>query len=102
MENPFVLAVALLESRKVTNRFLAGARGNEPDSPIGVEKPIDWRLLVDDSVQREGTERSACNPAAQKSNTLSLQHPVPQKPRTRTTTSTRTRCPEHLTRGSCA
>jgi hypothetical protein len=62
MENPFLLAVALWESREVTIRLLAGARENEPDSPVGGEKPIDWRLLAYDRVRTEVAEGNGFDP----------------------------------------
>jgi hypothetical protein len=62
MENPFLLAVALLESRKITTWLLAGAKKNEPDSRIKGEKPIDWRLLVDHTVRPEVAQQSAFSP----------------------------------------
>jgi len=74
MENPFVLAVALLESREVTIRFLAGARENEPDSPVAREKPIDWRLLVDATVPAEIAQRSDSNAAAEGCNSEQAQY----------------------------
>ncbi|MBV8097969.1 MAG: hypothetical protein JOZ31_02315 [Verrucomicrobia bacterium] len=104
MENPFLLAVALWESRKITTRLLGGAKKNEPDFRLEREKPIDWLLLVDDTVQTGATEGNTSNPAArssdqeQDSSTPSLQDSVRQNPRT----STRTKCRGHLTRGSCA
>jgi hypothetical protein len=60
MENPFLLAVALLESRGITTRFLSRTQDNEPDPRVGEEKPIDWRLLVDSAVETEG---EAVNPS---------------------------------------
>lgn len=102
MENPFLLAIALWESREVTIRFLAGARENEPDSQVREEKPIDWRLLVDSTAQTEGAEGKVCNPTVagcssdreQDCSAPLLQHSIRQNPRTR--------CLEHVSRGSCA
>src|SRR5690348_8628841 len=110
MENPFLLAVALFESRKITTRLLAGAKKNEPDSRLVREKPIDWRLLVKAAVQPEVAEGSASNPALvahssdqeQDSRVPSLQQAVRKNPRTRRTTSMRTNCSTHGTRTSCA
>jgi hypothetical protein len=70
MENPFVLAVALLESRGITTRFLSRTQNNEPDSRVGEEKPIDWRLLVDSAAETEVAGGKAANPsvAARSSN----------------------------------
>jgi hypothetical protein len=53
MENPFLLAVALLESREIATRFLRRTMDRKADSPMGVEEPINWQLLVDDNVQPE-------------------------------------------------
>lgn len=61
MENPFLLAVALLESREITDRFLARTKGDRPDSRSGGEGPIDWRLLVDVTVRPEVTAANASN-----------------------------------------
>ena len=49
MENPFLLAVALLESRAIAKPVLSSARDHKADSQMGVEKPINWRLLFDGS-----------------------------------------------------
>jgi hypothetical protein len=49
MENPFLLAVALLESRAIAKPLLSNARDHKADSQLGVEKPINWRLLLDGS-----------------------------------------------------
>src|SRR5260370_17744186 len=51
MENPFLLAVALLESRAIAKPLLSSARDHKADSQMGVEKPINWRLLFDRSAQ---------------------------------------------------
>ena len=51
MENPFLLAVALLESRAITKPLLSSARDHKADSQMGVEKPINWRLLFDGSAR---------------------------------------------------
>jgi hypothetical protein len=51
MENPFLLAVALLESRAIAKPLLSSVRDHKADSQMGVEKPINWRLLFDGSAQ---------------------------------------------------
>ena len=109
MENPFLFAIALFESRKITTRLLASARENEPDFGVERDEPINWRLLVEDTARTEGSETNASNPKIaarssdkeQDSNPPSLRPSVPQNPRTRTT-NTRTKWLERLTRGSCA
>ena len=62
MENPFVLAVALLESRRITTRFLLRTKDSEPDTCVEEERPIDWRLLVYDTTQPKVAEGNALNP----------------------------------------
>jgi hypothetical protein len=56
MENPFLLAVALLESRAIAKPLLSSARDHKADSQTGVEKPIDWRLLFAGSAQAAGRQ----------------------------------------------
>jgi len=61
MENPFLLAVALLESRGIAKPWLSNARDHKADSQMGVEKPINWRLLLDVSAQAAGRQdRLSC------------------------------------------
>ena len=110
MENPFLLAVALWESREVTIRIFAGARENEPDSPVGGEKPIDWRLLAYDRVQTEVDEGNGFNPPPLLSPESEDSLPdVASRPVRRSFLEPerqdevgRTNCPTHATRGSCA
>jgi hypothetical protein len=56
MENPFLFAIALFESRKITARLLASARENEPDFGVERDEPIDWRLL-DEACDATGKSR---------------------------------------------
>ena len=61
MENPFLLAVALLESRAIAKPLLSSARDHKADSQMEVEKPINWRLLFDSSAQAAGRQdRLSC------------------------------------------
>jgi hypothetical protein len=61
MENPFLLAVALLESRAIAKPWLLSARDHKADSQMGVEKPINWRLLLNGSAQPAGRQdRLSC------------------------------------------
>jgi hypothetical protein len=93
MENPFLLAIALWESREVTTRLLAGAKENEPDSRLERERPIDWRLLAGDVVQPEG-HQSASNPGRPRKRGALRERDLGE--------GGRTKCLEHVTRGSCA
>jgi hypothetical protein len=60
MENPFLLAIALLESRGIAKPWLSNARDHKADSQMGVEKPINWRLLFDGSAQAAGRQDRLC------------------------------------------
>jgi hypothetical protein len=61
MENPFLLAVALLESQAIAKPLLSSGRDHKADSQTGVEKPINWRLLFDGSAQPAGRQdRLSC------------------------------------------
>jgi hypothetical protein len=73
MENPFLLAIALLETREITTRFLSKTRADKADSRLGVERPINWLLLIDDSEQSEiRPERISAN-SGKRSGPLGLQ-----------------------------
>ena len=63
MENPFLLAVALLESRAIAKPLLSTARDHKAASQMGVEKPINWQLLFDGSAQEAGRQDSTSNAA---------------------------------------
>jgi hypothetical protein len=61
MENPFLLAVALLENRAIAKPLLSSACDHKADSQMPVEKPINWRLLSDGSAQAAGRQdRLSC------------------------------------------
>ena len=63
MENPFLLAIALWESRKTMIRFFPRRTYHQVESPPGVEKPIDWQLLADNKAESEAAQERASNPA---------------------------------------
>jgi hypothetical protein len=93
MENPFLLAVALFESRKITTRLLASARENEPDSGVERDNPIDWRLLAEAcGATEEPLERLQSRSASQ----------ARRAPQRDVGEGGRKKSPACLTRGSCA
>jgi hypothetical protein len=52
MENPFFLAIALLESREIATSLFRRALDHKADSPMTVKGP-NWQLLVDDTEESE-------------------------------------------------
>ena len=69
MENQFLLAIALWESRRTMTRFFPGR--THCQSPPEVEKPIDWGLLVDDSATSQGRQDRSSAKTAEHSRLLS-------------------------------
>jgi hypothetical protein len=94
MENPFLLAVALLESRRITTRLLASARENEPGFGVERDEPIDWRLLVKACGATGEPERHQSRSASSRGRGKA----APQK---EVGEGGRTKCLERVTRGSC-
>lgn len=76
MENQFLLAIALLESRELTTRFLLKTRDHKADSRLGLERPINWQLLVDDP------ESSEVRPERFSANSLEHSGPLGLQPMT--------------------
>ena len=65
MESIWCLAIAVLEAREITIRFLGSAKETKPDSRLGGgEETINWRLLVVDTVQPEIAHQSVSDNTA--------------------------------------
>jgi hypothetical protein len=106
MENPFLLAVALLESRKITTRLLASARENEPAFGVERDEPIDWSLLVvacgaagEPLKGHRSRSASHLSSIVRLTQTTEEARRAPQK---EAGEGGRTRCLERVTGGSCA
>jgi hypothetical protein len=73
MENPFLLAMALLESRGITTRFLQRTIDNEPAPGTGGEEPINWQLLKA-TVQPEVCQRRVSAKTVERTRPLGRKH----------------------------